>query len=243
MSVPPELRLEQVAGHGRPAAESSRAFAGRAVTVLSFGVAFGYVEASVVVYLRGALGVASENLFPVQQAVGDPGRLVAIEAGRELATLVMLAAVGILAGAGRWERLAWTAVAFGAWDITYYGWLFVFIGWPPSLSTWDVLFLLPAPWVGPVWAPIAVSLALIGVGLAAARRLRTGQVLSIAGWQVFAGLVGGALVIGSFLAGAPTVLAGETPSDYPWPVFLAGLLIAGATAVSSFARRPATEPA
>lgn len=218
--------------------ETTAAFGGRLAVVLAFGVAFGYVEAAVVAYLQGALGLASGRLFPLQEASGDAGHLVAIEAGRELATLVMLAAVGWLAGEGRWERLAWTAVAFGAWDIAYYGWLVVFIGWPPSLATWDVLFLVPAPWVGPVWAPISVSLALIGVGAAAARRLRAGGSLRIAGRQVVAGLAGGALVIGSFLLGAPTAIAGETPEDFPWVVFAAGMLFAVAAAWTAF-RSPA----
>lgn len=214
--------------------ESSRAFAARAACVLAFGIAFGYVEAAVVVYLQGALGFAAGQPLPLQPASGDTGRLVAVEAGRELATLVMLATVGMLAGASRWERLAWAAVAFGAWDIAYYGWLVVFIGWPPSLGTWDLLFLVPAPWVGPVWAPIAVSLALVGVGTAAARRLRSGGTLSIGGWQVAAGIGGGALVIGSFLTGSPTALAGGVPESYPWPVFAAGMLLACAAAWAAF---------
>jgi hypothetical protein len=225
-----------------PGRETGLAFAVRAACVLAFGIAFGYVEAAVVVYLQGALGLAAGRLFPLQEASGEAGRLVAIEAGRELATLVMLATVGALAGARRWERLAWMAVAFGAWDIAYYGWLWVFTGWPSSLSTWDVLFLVPAPWVGPVWAPIAVSIALVGVGTAAARRLRGGGTLAIAGWQVGAGVVGGALVIGSFLASAPVAMAGGTPVDYPWPVFAAGMLLAGAAAWAAFARA-APQPA
>jgi hypothetical protein len=224
------------ADDGAGARETALPFTARAACVLAFGIAFGYVEAAVVVYLRGALGLASGSVFPLQQASGDAGRLVAIEAGRELATLVMLAAIGVLSGRTRWERLAWAAVAFGAWDIAYYGWLWVFIGWPPSLATWDVLFLLPAPWVGPVWAPIAVSLALVVVGIAAARRLRGGGSLRVGRWQVVAGLTGGVLVIASFLAGAPAAMAGDLPDGYPWPVFVAGMLLAGAAAAAAFGR-------
>jgi hypothetical protein len=220
--------------HGVAVRETALAFGARAAAVLSFGVAFGCVEAAVVVYLRGALGLAPGPLFPLQEASGDAGRLMAIEAGRELATMVMLGTLGALAGARWCERLAWVAVAFGAWDIAYYGWLVVFIGWPPDLATWDLLFLLPAPWVGPVWAPVVVSLALVGVGLAAARRLRGGGRLAIGRGQVAAGVAGGALVIGSFLAGAPAVLEGGTPQDYPWPVFVAGMVLAGAGAFAAF---------
>lgn len=222
---------------GASDAGTRRAFAARAAVVLAFGIAFGYVEAAVVVYFQGALGLAAGRLFPLQEASGEAGRLVAIEAGRELATLVMLAAVGMLAGRRPLERLAWAAVAFGAWDIAYYGWLHVFLGWPPDLGTWDVLFLVPAPWVGPVWAPVTVSLALVGVGVAAARRLRGGGELAIAAWQVAAGLAGGVLVVASFLAGAPNAMAGGTPSGYPWPLFAAGMLLAGAAALAAL-RRP-----
>ena len=76
----------------------------------------------------------------------------------------MIGAVGMLAGRTSVERLAWSAVVFGAWDIGYYAWLYVFSGWPPSLGTTDLLFLIPVPWVGPVWSPVAVSVTLVGVG-------------------------------------------------------------------------------
>ena len=213
-------------------------FAGRATGVLAFGVAFGYVEAAVVVYLRTALGLAPEPLFPLQQATGEAGWLVGIEAGRELATLVMLGAVGWVAGTSRLERLAWSAVAFGAWDLTYYGWLWAFSGWPPALTTWDVLFLVPVPWVGPVWAPITVSLALVGVGLLAARRLRRGDALPLEPWHIAGGVAGGVLVVSSFMLDTGDILAGGTPHDFAWPVFLAGMLLAVAASVGAIVRRP-----
>ena len=86
----------------------------------------------------------------------------------------MIGAVGWIAGRQPLERLAWAAVVFGAWDIGYYFWLWVFSGWPSSLGTWDLLFLLPLPWVGPVWAPVIVSLALVGFGLRWSARYRAG---------------------------------------------------------------------
>ena len=213
-------------------------FAGRAIGVLAFGVAFGYVEAAVVVYLQTALRLAPEPLLPLRQVTGEAGRLVGIEAGRELATLVMLGAVGCVAGTSRLERLAWSAVAFGAWDLTYYGWLWMFSGWPPTLTTWDVLFLVPVPWVGPVWAPMAVSLALVGVGLLAARRLRRGDALPLEPWQIAGGVTGGVLVVSSFMLDTGNILAGGTPHDFAWPVFLAGMLLAVAASVDATVRRP-----
>ena len=162
------------------------------IIVTAFAIAMAYLESAVVVYLQRALSMTPETLFPLrgQQVVGD---LAAIEVGREAATLVMLAAIGCLVGR-RWaDRLAWTAVAFGVWDLFYYVWLWVFIGWPHSLGTWDVLFLIPVPWAGPVWAPAAVSAALIGSGLAAAYSVRAGRMPRV-------GLVRGAgAVVGGLL--------------------------------------------
>ena len=149
-----------------------------AAVVIAYAVAMAFLESAVVVYLQRALGIDPRALFPLR----DPavtGDLAFIEVGREAATLVMLAAVGWLAGRSGLERLAWTAVAFGTWDIVYYAWLWAFIGWPSSPATWDLLFLIPVPWTGPVWAPVAVSLALVGFGLAAAARLRAGRVVRV----------------------------------------------------------------
>ncbi len=151
-------------------------FRGRALTVIVFAVAMAYMEAAVVVYLQRALDITPDQLFPLRgpEMVGD---LAAIEVGREFATLVMLAGIGWLTGRSWLERLAWAAVAFGVWDVFYYVWLWIFVGWPHSPGTWDVLFLIPVPWVGPVWAPVVVSAALVGFGLAAARRAERGVAL------------------------------------------------------------------
>ena len=206
--------------------------------MLAFGIAFGYVEAAVVVDLRTALGQSPQPVFPLQEATTETGRLVAIEMGRELATLVMLAGVGIAVGRSWLERLAWCAVAFRAWDLAYYGWLNVFTGWPPALDTWDVLFLLPLPWVGPVWAPMGVSVALVGVGAAAAHRLGRSEPLRIVRWQLAAGIAGGLIVIASFMLDAPSILAGGTPTAFAWLPFVAGLALALRAAVAALA--PAT---
>ena len=218
-------------------------FARRATRVLGFGVAFGYVEAAVVLYLQEALTLTHEPLFPLRQVSGEAARLLGIEVGRELATLVMLGAIGWLAGSRRWERLVWFAVAFGAWDLAYYGWLWVFSGWPPTLTTWDGLFLVPAPWVAPVWAPRVVSLALVGVGLLAVPRRPDARALRISRWQIVGGLAGGTLVVASFFFDAPTVLAGGVPRDYPWPLFLPGLLLATGAALGALRGGPGGEVA
>ena len=205
-----------------------------AIAVVAFAVAMAYLESAVVVYLQGALAAQVGAIFPLRPA-SEAGDLMAIEAGREAATLVMLGAVGILAGRSGLERLAWSAVAFGAWDIGYYGWLFVFSGWPRSLGTTDLLFLLPVPWVGPVWSPVAVSTALVAVGMAGARLVRRGARLRLARRHWLLGLAGGLLVILSYTLDAGRVMDGGLPGPYPWPVFAAGMLLALAAAADALA--------
>lgn len=207
-----------------------------AVAVVAFGVAMGYLEAAVVVYLRSALGIV-----PAAVPAHDPetfGTFEAIEITRELATLVMIAAVGWLAGRTRLERLAWAAVVFGAWDIVYYLGLRLAIGWPPSFDTWDVLFLVPMPWVGPVWAPIVVSAALVVAGLAAARRLRTERPVVVGPVRALAALAGGGLVILSFLVDTNRVLAGGSAAWTGWPLFWAGMALATTATLTALIGRP-----
>lgn len=204
-------------------------FRSAAITVAVFAVAMSFMESAVVVYLQRALAITPDELFPLRSA-DVVGNLAAIEVGREAATLVMLVAIGFLAGR-RWvDRLAWTAVAFGIWDIGYYVWLWVFIGWPHGPATWDVLFLIPAPWTGPVWAPIAVSAALIVFGLAAAFLTDAGRPPRVGRGVAAAAALGGVVVVVSFLGNGPAVLNGGLPGWYPWPIFWLGMAVAAAAA-------------
>jgi hypothetical protein len=216
-------------------------FRNAAFTVIVFAVAMAYLESAVVVYLQRALAMTPDQLFPLRRpdVVGD---LAAIEVGREFATVVMLASVGCLVGRKWHDRLAWTAVAFGVWDIFYYAWLWVFIGWPHSPATWDVLFLIPVPWAGPVWAPVAVSGALIGFGLAAAYQVRAGRTPGVESWHAAAAVGGGLVVVVAFTANSPALLSGGVPGWFPWPVFLGGMALAGWPALSSL-RAGATDAA
>ena len=204
-----------------------------AAVVIAFGVAMGYLEAAVVVYLRAAL-----EIVPGAIPAHDPtsfGTFEAIEITRELATLVMIAAVGWLGGRSHLERLAWAAAAFGTWDIAYYLGLRLSVGWPPSLAAWDVLFLVPMPWVGPVWAPILASVGLVAFGLAAARRLRVGRPIVVGRWHVTGALGGAGLVIGSFLVDAGRVLARDDVPWTGWPLFAAGMALASVAIATALA--------
>lgn len=147
--------------------------------VVIFAIAFAFVEASVVVYLRHLLGVnftppqvdRSEILFLTpgiaflepQTAVKiiTDTALLNVERVREAATIVMLASVATLAGKFIWERVAFFFLAFGVWDIFYYIFLRLTVGWPKTFGDLDIFFLLPTPWVGPVYVPILISTILI----------------------------------------------------------------------------------
>ena len=206
--------------------------------ILLYAIAMAYLEAAVVVYLRAALGVPTGTIFPIDLS---PAAMPFgwIEVGREGATLVMIGAVAWIVGRSSLERLAWAGVVFGIWDIGYYAFLWVFSGWPPSLGTWDLLFLLPAPWAGPVWAPIAVSAGLIGFGLACAGRLRSGGSVRFGKRHLGALLLGGAVVIASFLTNAGLVLDGGTPTSFAWPIFAVGMGIGmGAAGMALRPRAP-----
>lgn len=213
----------------------SRSIVGRAALVIIFGAAMGYLESACVVYLQRAIGLTPQHLFPVRDA-GSLQGLANIELGREVATLVMLWAIGMFLGSTPLERLAWTSVTFGVWDISYYIWLHEFIGWPSSLGTWDLLFLLPAPWAGPVWAPVAVSVALIVFGLAVPARGTRGRRVHLRARDALLLGAGGLVVLVSFLWNARGVLAEEVPVTFPWIVFVIGMVLGVAGAMRALRR-------
>ncbi len=126
--------------------------ASRITVVAVYALAMGYLEAVVVYYIRYALG----DVHPAASVASSiAGRFPwGIEMTREVATLVMLATVALLAGRDWRERAAALLWAFGIWDATYYLGLEILAQWPSSIVTQDVYFLLPLPWGGPVWVPL-----------------------------------------------------------------------------------------
>ena len=98
-----------------------------------FAVAMAYIESAVAVYIRRIYGI-SDLLLDIPPF--DPV-LAPIEIGRELATLVMLLAVGWAVGKSLQSQISFTFISFGVWDIFYYIWLRLFIGWPNSLFSPD----------------------------------------------------------------------------------------------------------
>lgn len=121
-----------------------------------FGIAMAHLEGVVVVYLRKTLGLSDSesNKASVEKF---PKRYLNIEISREVATIVMLVAIAWLVGESWTERGTFFLWTFAFWDLFYYISLYILIKWPPSLKTIDVLFLIPVPWIAPVWFPVGVS--------------------------------------------------------------------------------------
>ncbi len=121
-----------------------------------FGIAMAHLEGVVVVYLRKALGMldSESNKESLEKF---PKRYLNIEMTREAATIIMLVVIACISGESWIEKGVFFLWTFAFWDLFYYLSLFILIKWPPSLTTIDVLFLIPKPWVAPVWFPIGVS--------------------------------------------------------------------------------------
>jgi hypothetical protein len=200
----------------------------------AFAIAMAYLESTIVVYLR-RIYYHDRGGFDFPLVIIDTPTLL-LEVGREACTIIMLATVGIAAGRTKVGKFAFFLLLFGIWDIFYYIWLKVFLDWPPSLSTWDVLFLIPIPWVGPVLAPVLVACTMIGMALVMLHLEARGPVLP-AGKKVWLAQVTAALIIiVSFtmdimplLDPQGTLLAQWSPTMYRWEMLLVGLALAVGT--------------
>jgi hypothetical protein len=148
---------------------------------------------------------------------------VALEMTREACTLVLLGAAAWLAGRRVADRIGAFLLAFGIWDITYYAALRLVSGWPENSRKWDILFLIPSPWVAPVWAPLTIATLFTIVGTYLfwtadrARRYRwlDNGVL----------LVAVSLTVGAFLAGSNAVIDHRLPERFPVGVFWSGVIL------------------
>jgi hypothetical protein len=145
----------------------SPSFASRFGVVMLYAAAMGWLEAVVVVYIRGLLGIARTETIPPAEEVyarlHSIPWLLPTEQTREVATILMLAAVGWLGGRSLRARFGAFIAAFGAWDIVYYIGLYALLRWPPSLATQDLLFLIPAHawWYQPVWLPVSIAALMV----------------------------------------------------------------------------------
>jgi hypothetical protein len=195
-----------------------------------FAVAMAYLESSVVVYLRGLYGI--ENLLLDMPLT--PDQYTKIELGREAATLVMLVTIGWLAGRRWQDRIGYTLFTFGLWDIFYYAWLAIFIGWPRSLLDWDLLFLIPLPWWGPVISPMLIALLLTVIGGFAVLKAEKGETLCLTLIDCLVGCAGVFLALYVFMSagihalpGGIEALSNARPISFNWSLFFVALMFMG----------------
>ncbi len=219
----------------------------RWLTVAIYAVAMAWVESAVVFYLRSMI----DRVEPYQP---DPlpvvGGFALVELTREFATMVMLFAVGYLAGRTWRARIGYAAIAFGVWDIFYYVFLKMMCGWPHSFLDWDVLFLLPLPWWGPVLAPVLISLLMILWGTFASQFERT-HTPALSNWRVWVlNWTGVALALYVFMADSIAAthrgvdaIRTVLPEKFNWPVFGLALALMSAPVMQTgrqlLTRRPA----
>jgi hypothetical protein len=201
----------------------------RVLNASVFAIAMAHVETLIVVYLRR---LYYPNGFDFPLVIIDLPTLL-LELEREAATMVMLATFGIAAGRTYAGKLAYFLLLFGVWDIFYYIWLKLFLHWPTSLFTWDVLFLIPVPWVGPVLAPVSVAMTMIIMGLFILH-LESRVALIPAGKGVWLAQIAACLlIIVSFtmdvvprLPDQGALLKQWVPTDYRWWLLILGQLLA-----------------
>jgi hypothetical protein len=198
-----------------------------------FGAAFGYLEGVVVVYLR-ALYYPDGFGFPA--ALPATQHLV-LELGREAATLLMLLGTSMVAGRSAWDRFGIFCFLFGVWDIVFYLTLWGAVGWPDSLLTWDILFLIPLVWSGPVLSAVLVAASLCVAGPLISRWTERGLRPWTPAWVWAGGILAGLLLLASFMANHGVVRAEEIPRSFPWPLYLAGFALAWTAFVAAFRRR------
>jgi hypothetical protein len=212
------------------------------IVVTLFALAMGFLESAVVVYLREILypGGFAFPLAPI------PAHLALTELLREVATMVMLVTIGILVSGRFSTGFAWFLYSFAIWDMAYYLFLKLLLGWPESLLTWDVLFLIPTTWTGPVLAPILVSLTMVLLAMVIVTQAERGRKTTIAALEWSLLIVGSLVLIVGFiydysdhmltyfsLTGMyeirnPEVLEVATryiPGRFPWWIFGIGEII------------------
>ncbi len=205
-----------------------------------FGAAFGFVEATIVVYLRELYEPLArqyypergpQDLFPLVtldqlEAANAPYlRLLKIEVMREAATLAMLASAGLAVGWNFNTRFAGFVIAFGIWDIFYYVFLKVLIHWPASLLDWDLLFLIPLPWVGPVLAPVLVAISMAVAGSIVIGREEADRPVQTSRKHWMTMILGALIIIVAFCWDYRHIMAGGMPRAFPWSIFFVGEVI------------------
>ena len=201
--------------------------------VVIFSIAFAYIEAAVVVYLRIILYPDGFSFPLTDFGLGNLWRqLLITETGREAATLVLIFAGSWLSARDRSRRLAYFLTIFAVWDIFYYIWLKVLINWPSSIMDWDILFLIPTVWASPVLAPLIVSITLLAVAMVILYRACYDKRIEVMprDWLSFVGAA--IIVVASFCIAGMRIAQPDYKVHFHWLLFAAGYI----PAVAIFAK-------
>ena len=183
-----------------------------------FCIAMGFLEAAVVIYLREHY-YTEGFCFPLKIISAD---IFLIEIGREISTILMLAFIGFIAGKTPLEKFCYFLYSFGLWDIFYYIWLKLIVNWPPSLLTWDLLFLVPVPWVAPVLAPLIVASTMTLVAAVIIYLQERGLYFKIGKLDLALGVLAALLIFVSFVLDFPRMAAQQSPVKYHWELLIIG---------------------
>jgi hypothetical protein len=204
----------------------------RWAVVVIFAIAMAWVEAASVFYIRALVDRIEPyqaNPLPMNGVLGN------VELVREAATLVMIATLALLAGRTWRRRAGYAALAFGLWDIFYYVFLRLISGWPRTLLDWDILFLLPLPWWGPVLAPVSIAFVMILWGTLVTQ---SGEAAGNGRWSWALGSLGIALALAIFMIDAWRALPDGRdavlrvlPTTFNWPLFCVALLLIASPAL------------
>ena len=193
--------------------------------VVVFSIAFGYIEAAVVVYLRQ---IFHPDGFTFPMTVFGTGplfkRFLLTEIGREAATIVLIFTGAWLSGCNRHQRVAYFLIIFAVWDIFYYVWLKVLLDWPASIMDWDILFLIPVTWASPVLYPVLISITLIGFAAVILYLSCCGRSIKVMPLDWLAFCASGLIVVVSFCLPGLHITEQDFASYFYWPLFAAGYL-------------------
>jgi hypothetical protein len=189
--------------------------------IFCFGIAMAYFEAAVVCYLR-ELHYPEGFALPLKLM---PRRIMQIELFRELSTIIMIITVAMVAGRKLWERFGYFIIIFGTWDIFYYVWLKATLDWPSSLMEWDILFLIPMPWIGPVIAPVSISLLMIIGGVSITLLFTRGDDFKLmpASWILW--IIATGVILYSFMYDTRAAIGLQQPRPYLYSLLFLGLML------------------
>lgn len=183
-----------------------------------FAIAIALWESAVVVYLR-ELYYPSNLIFPLKII---PVPMAIVEFLREIATILAIWAISYIKGKDFVSRFAYFIYIFGIWDIFYYVFLKLFISWPISILEFDLLFLIPLPWSGPVLAPVLISITFIIAGIFAINYINKGYQIKVSKNSWLIAILGIIILFYSFIINAGEILYGGIPRSYSWGLFALG---------------------